>query len=67
MIKSEIFNKKKCLRTINNLKKFYENNEFKNDYENNKEIIYLKNIINYCFKEKCQPGYYYLHGECLYG
>lgn len=66
-MESELFNKHKCLQTINNIKKFYEKDEFKNDYGKKKEVIHLKNIINFCFKEKCPPGYYYLYGECLNG
>jgi hypothetical protein len=66
-MENEKFNKNKCLDTINNLKQFYEKDKFKNDHGNYKEISHIKNIISTCFKEKCPPGYYYLHGECLYG
>ena len=36
-MEKEKFNKNKCLDTINNLKKFYETDKFKNDHRNNKE------------------------------
>jgi hypothetical protein len=66
---NSLFNKNKCLQTINNLKKFYKTDKFKE--HSNKEIVLLRNVIETCYKEKCPPdcprGYYYLHGKCLYG
>tara|TARA_X000000368_G_C22967502_1_gene683881 strand:+ start:672 stop:869 length:198 start_codon:yes stop_codon:yes gene_type:complete len=65
MNKTSFFDKKLCLETINNLKKFYERDDFK--IKPDKELNLLKNVIEDCFKEKCPTGYYYLHGECLPG
>ena len=65
MEKSKYFSKIDCIQRINDLKKFYEKDEFR--INKDKEINLLKNVLELCLKKKCPIGYYYLHGECLYG
>jgi len=61
------FSKKKCIETINNLKRFYDNPSYMFHDNDDKEIQYLKSVINECSKPKCPIGYYHLHGKCHYG
>ena len=67
MEKNEYFNKNSCIQKINDLKKFYERDNSLIKIKPDKERILLKNVIEYCYREKCPIGYYNFYGECLYG
>jgi len=62
-----LFSQKRCIDTINNLKKFYENNSYICKDDGDEEFICIKAVINECTKKKCPPGYYNLFDKCLYG
>ena len=64
---NSLFSQKRCIDTINNLKKFYENNSYIHKANDSEELNYIKAVINECTKKKCPPGYYNLFGKCLYG
>jgi hypothetical protein len=60
----KLFDQNSCLNVINNLTKFYKN---ENIYNKTDEDNLLKTVIEVCRKERCEPGYYNLYDKCLSG
>ena len=64
-IEEPIFNEKDCKDKVNLLLKFYNKTDMFYPETKEKERELWRNALDSCFKRKCEPGEYGLHGKCV--